>query len=335
MCITIPRSMNFEPCIIHHWLDPTGHYDPPMDREFPFFVKLYTFADASNPCPPNWHERLEIFVGVAGDGLFRVGDRVLPFSGGDVLVVDNKKLHRTERIAGRQRRAIVISFMPELVYSLGSPLCDMTYLTPFYCQVPGIDPVVRRGDPRLSQIHNAINRLLRCYAEKPQGPAARLGCKTYLLELLYHLSQHFAFAEAARSELEQQQQRARRLGKLLEYLRDSYRQKISVADAAGIAGMSESRFMRYFRAATGMTFVSYLTHIRLHNAARLLKDSALTIGEVADACGFSHQSYFDRQFRVEFNMTPREYRHMMRTAAAATGGEVGEASAESTLARAG
>ncbi len=336
MCITIPRSMNFEPCIIHHWLDPTGHYDPPMDREFPFFVKLYTFADASNPCPPNWHERLEIFVGVAGDGLFRVGDRVLPFSGGDVLVVDNKKLHRTERIAGRQRRAIVISFMPELVYSLGSPLCDMTYLTPFYCQVPGIDPVVRRGDPRLSQIHHAINRLLRCYAEKPQGPAARLGCKTYLLELLYHLSQHFAFAEAARSELEQQQQRARRLGKLLEYLRDSYRQKISVADAAGIAGMSESRFMRYFRAATGMTFVSYLTHIRLHNAARLLKDSALTIGEVADACGFSHQSYFDRQFRVEFSMTPREYRHMMRTAAAATGGEAGgEASAESTLARAG
>jgi AraC-like DNA-binding protein len=335
MCITIPRSMNFEPCIIHHWLDPTGHYDPPMDREFPFFVKLYTFADASNPCPPNWHERLEIFVGVAGDGLFRVGDRVLPFSGGDVLVVDNKKLHRTERIAGRQRRAIVISFMPELVYSLGSPLCDMTYLTPFYCQVPGIDPVVRRGDPRLSQIHHAINRLLRCYAEKPQGPAARLGCKTYLLELLYHLSQHFAFAEAARSELEQQQQRARRLGKLLEYLRDSYRQKISVADAAGIAGMSESRFMRYFRAATGMTFVSYLTHIRLHNAARLLKDSALTIGEVADACGFSHQSYFDRQFRVEFSMTPREYRVMMRTAAAATAGEAGETSAESTLARAG
>jgi AraC-like DNA-binding protein len=331
MCISIPRSLNFEPCVIHHWLDPTGHYDPPMDREFPFFVKLYTFADASNPCPPNWHERLEIFVGVAGDGLFRVGDRVLPFSPGDVIVVDNKKLHRTERIAGRQRRGVVISFMPELVYSLGSPLCDMTYLTPFYCQVPGIDPVVRRGDPRLSQIHHSINRLLRCYAERPHGPAARLGCKTYLLELLYHLSQHFAFAEAARSELEQQQQRARRLGKLLEYLRDAYRKKISVADAAAIAGMSESRFMRYFRAATGMTFVSYLTHIRLHNAARLLKESDQTIGEVADACGFSHQSYFDRQFRVEFNMTPREYRATMRAAASAGS----EAAAEGTLARAG
>src|SRR5262249_34525508 len=163
-----------------------------------------------------------------------VGDRVLPFSPGDVIVVDNKKLHRTERITGRQRRAIVISFMPELVYSLGSPLCDMTYLTPFYCQVPGIDPVVRRGDARLGEIHH----LRGWYAERPQGPAARLGCKTYLLELLYHLSQHFAFAEAARSELEQQQQRARRLGKLLETLRDAYGKKISVAHAAELAGMS-------------------------------------------------------------------------------------------------
>ena len=331
MGILIPRSLNFEPCIIHHWVDPTGHYDPPMEREFPFFVKLYTFADAGNPCPPNWHERLEIFVGVAGDGLFRVGDRVLPFGPGDVIVVDNKKLHRTERITGRQRRAIVISFMPELVYSLGSPLCDMTYLTPFYCQVPGIDPVVRHGEARLGDIHGAINKLLRCYAERPQGPAARLGCKTYLLELLYHLSQHFAFAEAARSELEQQQQRARRLGRLLETLRDAYGKKISVADAAAIAGMSESRFMRYFRAATGMTFVSYLTHIRLHNAARLLKDTDLSIGEVADQCGFSHQSYFDRQFRAEFKMTPREYRATIRT----TGAPVAEADSERDLAEAG
>jgi AraC-like DNA-binding protein len=315
MSITIPRTLAFEPCVIHQWIDPTGRYDPPMDREFPFFVKLYTFEDGSNPCPPNWHERLEIFVGVAGDGLFHMGDRLLPFLPGDVIVVDNKKLHRTERIVGRQRRAIVISFMPELVYALGSPLCDMTYLTPFYCQAPGIDPVVRKGEARLPRIHDAITRLLSCYAERPQNAATRLGCKTYLLELLYQLAQHFAFAEGARSEFLLQQQRARRLGSLLDYLSQSYGKRILVADAAEIAGMSESRFMRYFRAATGMTFIAYLTNIRLHNAARLLRESDLNIGEVANACGFNNQSYFDRQFRDEFRRTPRDYRATARATA--------------------
>jgi AraC-like DNA-binding protein len=315
MSIEVPSGLAFEPCIVHQWIDPTGRFDPPMDPEFPFYVKPYHFPDASNPCPPNWHERLEIYVPVEGEGLFRVGDRLVPFVSGDVLVVDNKRLHRTERIAGGRRRALVISFMPSLVYSLGSPICDVAYLSPFYCQADDVDPVVRRGAAGRDAIHGAINKMLACYAERPLGPAAQMGCKTYLLELLYLLAQHFAFAETARSECLVQQERARRLGTLLEYLARDYGRKISVADAATMVGMSESRFMRYFRDASGMTFVSYLTRIRLSQSARLLRESMLNISEIAEACGFRDQSYFDRQFRAEFEVTPREYRARVRRGA--------------------
>jgi AraC-like DNA-binding protein len=308
MPISIPRSLAFEPCVVHQWIDPSGRFDPPMDRAFPFYIKLYSFEHALDPCPPNWHERLEIFVPVAGEGEFRIGDRVVPFAPGEVLVVDNKKLHRTERITGRQRCAIVITFLPEFVYTLGSPVCDVGYLSPFYCQVADVDPVVRAGNARLPQLHDSINRLLRAYGEMPRSAGTQLGCKTYLLELLYHLAQHFTFAEGARSECLQQQQRARRLGGLLDHLAQNYGKKISIADAAAMVGMSESRFMRYFRTAAGMTFVSYLTHIRLTHAARLLRERDLNISEVADTVGFRDQSYFDRQFRQEFLMTPREYR---------------------------
>jgi AraC-like DNA-binding protein len=286
-----------------------------MDPEFPFYIKPYHFPDATNPCPPNWHARLEIYVPVEGEGLFRIGDRLVPFVGGDVLVVDNKRLHRTERIHGRERRALVITFLPGLVYSLGSPLCDVGYLSPFYCQSDDVDPVVRRGAAGRDAIHAAINKLLDCYAARPLGPAAQMGCKTYLLELLYLLAQHFAFAETARSECLAQQERARRLGALLEHLAHDYGRKISVGDAAAMVGMSESRFMRYFREAAGMTFVSYLTRIRLGQAARLLRESTLNISEIAEQCGFRDQSYFDRQFRAELNITPREYRARLRTTA--------------------
>jgi AraC-like DNA-binding protein len=317
--IAVPRALAFEPCIVHQWIDPTGRFDPPMDPEFPFYIKPYHFPDGSNPCPPNWHERLEIYVPVEGEGLFRIGDRLVPFVAGDVLVVDNKKLHRTERIAGRRRRALVITFLPALVYTLGSPLCDVAYLSPFYCQADDVDPVVREGAGRRNAIHAAINKLLECYAERPLGSAAQMGCKTYLLEVLYLLAQHFAFAETARAECLAQQQRARRLGTLLEYLGREYGRKISVGDAAIMVGMSESRFMRYFREAAGMTFVSYLTHIRLNQGARLLRDSDLSISEIAETSGFRDQSYFDRQFRAEFRVTPRDYRARFRAGAASEG----------------
>jgi AraC-like DNA-binding protein len=179
--------------------------------------------------------------------------------------------------------------------------------------------VVREGAGRRNAIHAAINKLLECYAERPLGSAAQMGCKTYLLEVLYLLAQHFAFAETARAECLAQQQRARRLGTLLEYLGREYGRKISVGDAAIMVGMSESRFMRYFREAAGMTFVSYLTHIRLNQGARLLRDSDLSISEIAETSGFRDQSYFDRQFRAEFRVTPRDYRARFRAGAASEG----------------
>jgi AraC-like DNA-binding protein len=317
MPIVVPQTLAFEPCIVHQWIDPTGRFDPPLDPEFPFYIKPYHFPDESNPCPPNWHERLEIFVPVDGVGLFRMGDRLVPFSAGDVLVVDNKRLHRTERIAGPKRQALVISFLPAFVYNLASPLCDLTFLSPFYCQATDRDPVVRLGAARLDAIHGAINALLACYAERPFGPSSQAGCKTHLMALLYQLSLHFAYAEVAQAELLLQQQRARRLGTLLEHLGREYGRKITVADAAVMVGMSESRFMRYFRAASGMTFVSYLTHIRLSHAARLLRESDLNISEIAGAVGFHDQSYFDRQFRSEYRVTPREYRLRHRAGATA------------------
>jgi two-component system response regulator YesN len=54
----------------------------------------------------------------------------------------------------------------------------------------------------------------------------------------------------------------------------------------------------------GMTFVSYVTHVRLAQALRLLKESSLTVAEVATRVGFSDQSYFDRKFRSAFGQTP-------------------------------
>ena len=95
----------------------------------------------------------------------------------------------------------------------------------------------------------------------------------------------------------------------------STERRITVSDAAKMVGMSESRFMRYFRSASGMTFVSYLTHIRMNNATRLLRETDLSIGQIAASVGFQDQSYFDRLFKAEFGLTPREYRaRHLRTA---------------------
>jgi transcriptional regulator GlxA family with amidase domain len=107
------------------------------------------------------------------------------------------------------------------------------------------------------------------------------------------------------------QYRIRRLAKLLQYIQENPSAYIPVAKGAEMAAMSVSRFMRFFKVTTGMTFVSSLTHVRVNSAAEMLYDPEHSICEVASAAGFSDQSYFGRVFQKQFGMSPTKFRQKL------------------------
>ena len=45
-----------------------------------------------------------------------------------------------------------------------------------------------------------------------------------------------------------------------------------------------------------MTFVDYLTNLRVTKARQLLRDQSLSIAEISNLVGFTDQSYFDKRF---------------------------------------
>jgi AraC family L-rhamnose operon transcriptional activator RhaR/AraC family L-rhamnose operon regulatory protein RhaS len=57
-----------------------------------------------------------------------------------------------------------------------------------------------------------------------------------------------------------------------------------------------------------MTFIGHVTRVRIMDALRQLRETDLTIAEIAARCGFSDQSYFDRRFRQAFGRSPRQFR---------------------------
>ena len=44
------------------------------------------------------------------------------------------------------------------------------------------------------------------------------------------------------------------------------------------------------------------------NSTRLLRETDRSIADIADATGFSDQSYFDKRFKRAFGRTPKEFR---------------------------
>jgi AraC-like DNA-binding protein/mannose-6-phosphate isomerase-like protein (cupin superfamily) len=302
-------ALPFEPHRIH--MDPTGRYHEVMDREFPFVVRLFHYRHKDYTPGWTWHERLEVFLPLDGVTRMRMGEQQVELQPGEILIVDNIRLHMTVDFPGFESRVIVLSFLPEFVYSLGSPSHDYFFLLPFYFRRSDTPHVVRQKSPHLEQMHHFIGELLRCYFRRSTYYQA--GCKAHLLGLLYLLAQQFRSADVLRSELIRQQERAARLRPVFEYVAQNFAEGLTLKKGASLAAMSQPQFIKSFKRVAGMTLVSYVTHVRLSHAFRLLKESSLTIAEVAFRTGFSDQSHLDRRFKAAFGQVPSAVRKQLNT----------------------
>jgi AraC-like DNA-binding protein len=289
-------------------LDETGRYDEALDGEFPFVIRLFHFRTRRFTQGNTWHERLELFLPLDGACSLRMGEQVVRLDQGDLLVVDNLKLHHVLDDPGLDTRVVVMSFLPEFVYSLGSPSHDYTFLLPFYAKLEDRARVLRAGAEASGPALASVAAVLDAYFSGRGNGLFQAGCKAYLLELLYHLARHFDSAGTMRWEFLRQQERTLRLKKLFDYIAAHYADKLSVSQAARLSGMSDAQFMKLFKQVAGMTLVAYLHHVRVSNAARLLRETTMTIAEVAGTVGFADQSYFDKRFKKAFGITPKEFR---------------------------
>lgn len=97
-----------------------------------------------------------------------------------------------------------------------------------------------------------------------------------------------------------------------EWLQNNFQDKIQIAELAERFGMSVRSLNRRFRLATDTTPLQYLQSLRLSHAKSLLKHSNLIIAEVADTVGYQDTSYFTELFKKANEMTPHQYRDLVR-----------------------
>lgn len=92
------------------------------------------------------------------------------------------------------------------------------------------------------------------------------------------------------------------------HLRDNLSRPITVRDVAAVVHLSERHAERLFTQQTGASIMATLWRLRLELAAQLLLDPALTVTEVARACGYSDVRPFSTAFKRHYARTPGEHR---------------------------
>lgn len=167
--------------------------------------------------------------------------------------------------------------------------------------------------PQLSSEDPAVNRLLARLAVRLFNAfdelAGRLARETALLDLtaaaVRHLAERAPPPRGARRE-----HQAVALAKIR--LRDRLAQDVTLDDLAALTRLNKFHLLEVFRRDVGVSPHVYLTHLRIHEAKRLLAKGR-PIAEVAYTVGFADQSHLNRQFkRLVSGVTPGRYQRDSR-----------------------
>ncbi len=82
----------------------------------------------------------------------------------------------------------------------------------------------------------------------------------------------------------------------------------SLSDLATEAGASRGHLIKVVSEQWGITPMEVLWRQRTEAAAKLLRETGLTLGEVAARTGFSNPYHLSRRFRQRFGIAPRAWR---------------------------
>jgi len=82
---------------------------------------------------------------------------------------------------------------------------------------------------------------------------------------------------------------------------------------AEVCRISESGFYRHFKEWAGVSPNEYRTNMRIAAAKSMLRNSAISIREIAEQVGFPDPYYFSRCFRRLVGMSPRAYRESQKS----------------------
>ena len=250
------------------------------------------------------HDFCELAIVTHGSAMHMLEGNEFPVTAGDVFLLQG---HQRHYFYDRKNLNLInIMYDPEKIALPENELRRM----PGYCAMFLLEPTFRRQHRFASRLHlkrvplaqleQLVESMERECAEEQPGREVALRAK--LLELMVYLSRAYTNSDTTEAHA------LLRVGNVIGALENNFSKDWKLDDLLKIAHMSRSNLMRIFRKATSQTPIEYLMRLRIQRAMEMLRNSDLTITEIALEVGFNDSNYFTRQFRRSLGKSPSSFR---------------------------
>ena len=103
-----------------------------------------------------------------------------------------------------------------------------------------------------------------------------------------------------------------RFTRVLAYIIDNYKEKITVSQLASREHISKNYFSQFISKTVFSSFSNMVKYIRCYQAETLLLTTDMSIADISFECGFSDPKYFYSAFKELWRMTPTDDRERYR-----------------------
>lgn len=98
------------------------------------------------------------------------------------------------------------------------------------------------------------------------------------------------------------------INRVLAAIDDKLASDLRESDFADLAGMSVTAFSRFFRKQVQLSFVQYVTQLRINRSCELLMNTNLSVTDICFLVGFNNVSNFNRHFLAHRQIPPSKFR---------------------------
>lgn len=246
----------------------------------------------------HYHDEIELLYIMEGDFLCRAYDKDYVAHSGEVIFINSRVPHSTERIS--EVRMGMLQFK-ESDFVDNEITKIIKYSMRFQSQV--YYPVKIFS---LSELSDTIAFTLKEAVEKKRSYEMFVRSGVYRILGILYRENVLSDGERVYNTREVQ-----KILPALSYINASYSENLTLEEISSRLGFDQSYFCRIFKIATGATFTEYLNFVRVCKAEKLLLKTRDNILEISEAVGFSSVSYFSRIFKKYRNISPRTYRSVL------------------------
>lgn len=249
--------------------------------------------------PMHWIDSIEIIYVLKGKIEIGIDDYYNILEEGDIEIVNINEMRWFEAI-DEDNLILVINIDPDF-FEKYYPDAKATF---FYTD---IDEHNRRGDTTKNEkLRKYLSILLFEKISKLDDYKEKI--EETLLDMMFFLLNNFHYLFYEGENLEEDKTQLERYHRIINYLDENYMNKVSLQEIAESEYLSPQYLSYKIKDTFGMGFNEYLNQIRVQEATKLLISTDRSISDISDSVGFSHARYFNRHFKLNYNMTPTAYR---------------------------